>query len=751
MRLHRSLRRLVLITALLSIAAYAVAAGSAMIALLGLPGAVALWWAGALPQARLAPRIVINIGLLLVIVLAAAASVAGPAFGVETVANLIVALILGKLFDWRTARDAAQILTLSVFLAVAAALTSLQLALALLLIPLTPLVILTAMVYQLSAGQELAQAEASRLVPANAPAHGIGVAAGPGAARQLRWVATLALGLIVVSGVVVFIITPRGISPGVFSGLESPAVGRKVDFAETVRLGRGGLISESQRVVMDMEVSDTDGVPMGGPDRIFYLRGAVLGTYDNGVWTRSRDSVSKDTVGQGGPQAPIKFKGHDSGPALEQRITLRNAGESRPYLFAVQRPFEWRIDEPVRLMYNIDEGIVRVGDAPPQLSYTVTSTLHISPRAEAAQAAHEDVQYLPVGLGFDSPVVTALTGEVLAAAGLDATVRARTASEIASIVHEIRRYLSEEYAYTLDVQRAEGEPIEWFLTEGRRGHCEYFASAMAAMCRSVGLGARVVTGYVAAEYNEASQTYVVREANAHAWVEVNHGDIDNPQWRTHDPSPVADVRRIHSPKPTLLARLRRWTDAIEHFWVTSVVTYDSGTRSRLLGAPSGSPLPMLSEFEERVEGLRRSGWPGLAKALLMGVGVFAGALVVLLGIPAALRRAPLGRGPRARGAAAELEQPAEGLYHDLLVAMQAVGAPKPRWRPVLTHAMELATEAPEIGAAAASVAGLYYRARFGNRPLAPEEADSAREHLRTILDSVRDGGLPQAASPSNPT
>src|SRR5690606_7106589 len=101
MRFHRSLRRLTLLTAMLAIAAYAVAASSAAVALIALPAAVAAWWIGAMPVARLVPRIVINIGMLLIIVLAAAASLAGPTFGVEAVANLIVALILGKLFDWR--------------------------------------------------------------------------------------------------------------------------------------------------------------------------------------------------------------------------------------------------------------------------------------------------------------------------------------------------------------------------------------------------------------------------------------------------------------------------------------------------------------------------------------------------------------------------------------------------------------------------------------------------------------------------
>ncbi len=748
MRFHRSLRRLTLLTAMLAIAAYAVAASSAAVALIALPAAVAAWWIGAMPVARLVPRIVINIGMLLIIVLAAAASLAGPTFGVEAVANLIVALILGKLFDWRNSRDAAQVLTLSVFLGVAAALTSLQLGLALLLIPFTPVVILSAMVYQVCAGQELAQQEAGRIAPPGAPAHGVGGAAGAGAAGHLRAVAALALVAILGVAVVVFILTPRGISPGVFAGMDGPAIGRRVDFASTVRLGRGGLLSESQRVVMDVEVTDNEGRPAGGPDQIFYLRGAVLGSYGDGVWTRSEQSVQEDKSLQGGLASSLKLRGQSESSANRvQRITLRRAGEGRPYLFAVQRPVEWRIEEPIALMWNQREGMMRVAsEAPPQLTYTVVSTLtNISPRTEAALRDREAMLYAPAGAGFPSETVNQLTGQTLREAGLDPEIHPRTSAEIASIVHEIRRFLSTNYTYTLDVRRAEGEPIQWFLTEGRSGHCEYFASAMAAMCRSVGIDARVITGYLAAEYNEASGVYVVRESNAHAWVEVNHGDN---QWRTHDPSPAADVRRIHRPEPTLMSRLRRWSDAIEHFWVTSVVTYDSSARSRLLGSDSGRQLAALGELEERVSRLREGGWAGLARAAIVGLGVAVAVFALLLAAPRALGRLRT-RARRARAPGApEAPQRESGLYRDLLVALSAAGAPKPQWRPVLTHARELAADAPALSEAAAGVAELYYRARFGARPLTEPEAASARERLRAMLEVVRENGSPGASPPS---
>src|SRR5690606_8652812 len=62
------------------------------------------------------------------------------------------------------------------------------------------------------------------------------------------------------------------------------------------------------------------------------------------------------------------------------------------------------------------------------------------------------------------------------------------------------------------------DPISYFLLDLKRGHCEYFASGLAFMCLHMGIPARVVTGFVAYDYDENNQQYNVVEANAHAWV-----------------------------------------------------------------------------------------------------------------------------------------------------------------------------------------------------------------------------------------
>ncbi|MDB5295885.1 MAG: hypothetical protein JWO31_1868, partial [Phycisphaerales bacterium] len=104
------------------------------------------------------------------------------------------------------------------------------------------------------------------------------------------------------------------------------------------------------------------------------------------------------------------------------------------------------------------------------------------------------------------------------------------------IAHNIAHHFQSQYAYTLDVTdartRKDQDPILWFLSEdGRRGHCEYFAGAMALLCQDLGLTARVAVGFKCDNYNTFKEQFEVTQAHAHSWVEV----LTPEGWRTFDP------------------------------------------------------------------------------------------------------------------------------------------------------------------------------------------------------------------------
>jgi hypothetical protein len=104
-------------------------------------------------------------------------------------------------------------------------------------------------------------------------------------------------------------------------------------------------------------------------------------------------------------------------------------------------------------------------------------------------------------------------------------------------LERIQHRLQTDYTYSLDFERNRAvDPVIDFLDNQRRGHCEYFASAMAVLARGSDVPARVVAGYRVAE-NSPFGYAVVRQRHAHAWVEAW---VDG-KWVTYDPTPAAGL------------------------------------------------------------------------------------------------------------------------------------------------------------------------------------------------------------------
>ncbi|HEY3115745.1 MAG TPA: transglutaminase domain-containing protein, partial [Chloroflexota bacterium] len=80
--------------------------------------------------------------------------------------------------------------------------------------------------------------------------------------------------------------------------------------------------------------------------------------------------------------------------------------------------------------------------------------------------------------------------------------------------------------------------VSFLIFSSKEGYCDYYATAMAVMLRSVGIPARVATGYVTGEWDPASQSYLVRENDAHTWTEVYFPGYG---WITFEPSGNRDL------------------------------------------------------------------------------------------------------------------------------------------------------------------------------------------------------------------
>jgi hypothetical protein len=100
----------------------------------------------------------------------------------------------------------------------------------------------------------------------------------------------------------------------------------------------------------------------------------------------------------------------------------------------------------------------------------------------------------------------------------------------------IANYLRVRYPYDLDVPATPKgkDAVEDFLFTQKRGYCEHFASAFVVLCRTKGIPARLVTGFLPGEYNALTGLWEVRMHDAHAWAEVF---VPQAGWVPFDPTP----------------------------------------------------------------------------------------------------------------------------------------------------------------------------------------------------------------------
>lgn len=145
----------------------------------------------------------------------------------------------------------------------------------------------------------------------------------------------------------------------------------------------------------------------------------------------------------------------------------------------------------------------------------------------------------------------------------------------------IETHLKQNYGYALTgMTQQRADPISWFLLHERQGHCEYFAGAMVALLSDLGIPARMVAGYSGGSLSIDGEEAVIRDANAHAWVEAWVGDGDT--WTAFDPTPEADIPVLN--RPTGRERLRWAVDWVQSSWDRYVLTFGFGEQVQLVTA-----------------------------------------------------------------------------------------------------------------------------------------------------------------------
>lgn len=795
--------RLSLATATLGVLCYAASENRGTIAVMaGLAALLSLVMVSARPPRRL-PRLALNLlviaaGVNTALAVFTGSSLLGAGEGdlVSSLTDFLAVIVLIKMLDRGRPRDEAQLLCLSIFVVIGAVLTSNALLLGITMIAYVPTAIATAVLWQLHAGT-FAQREAAERVrgPARAglmpepPTTAVHPALGRAPIRATLGVLT---GLALLGAGGLFVLMPRTLANQAMGTWNLAGSGARTDFTPEITLGQSGILSVSEEQVGEVVVTDGNGRARELTTGPLYLRGAALDEYvpETGQWRRreregsgSAQSVFRpfrsgamvtnvpggrglDVTGGAGGEA-------EAGGELVQQITLRNAGPGRAALLAAWRPREVTFENTARVEFDADVGLIAQLDAPRpgRLAYSVRSWADAGGAAESEPAAapggreaarrdaHGAATAAPTG-PFAAGPVRELAVRILAEDRLPSDLREADAAAIRRGARAIERYLRLNFAYSLEMVAPEAgqDPIVMFLTQTRRGHCEYFAAAMAGLLQSVGVESRVVTGYVVAEFNPLSGAYVIRRADAHAWVEARVGGAEAgrpARWETFDPTPPSSL------PPSVRAGLANWVsdlrqvwEAVELAWIERVVSFEQTTASRRVDLVAAGMAARQRVFAVRraidqAVAKVRATVPGLGRGAALGVLALlaAGATVAAWSLGRAFWTLTRGRLLRA-GARPHAGGPRVRFYLRLLDLLREAGVPKPEGRPPLKHARALLTAG--YPARAAELAGelgeRYYRIRFGGAAETREDERDADGRLAELAALLRTPPAPRPAA-----
>lgn len=224
--------------------------------------------------------------------------------------------------------------------------------------------------------------------------------------------------------------------------------------------------------------------------------------------------------------------------------------------------------------------------------------------------------------------------QVLAEAGVEGA----NAFVIASALE--RHLLSGKFTYTLDLRPPDNpdlDPIEDFLINQRRGHCQYFASALLVMMRQSRIPGRIVVGYRPNELNKLGEYFSVKQSDAHAWVEgyFDRSDLENTElapwlgeaqhyWVRFDPTPDSDEGS------GIVEQKGQAMDYAEKLWKDYVVEGQKLSGENSLYAPvAQNSKGAYEQAAERLANLRRNLEEGRLFSSSGGIG-FAWPLFILI-------------------------------------------------------------------------------------------------------------------------
>jgi transglutaminase-like putative cysteine protease len=514
--------------------------------------------------------------------------------------------------------------------------------------------------------------------------------------------------------------------------LSHPHAGRMVGFSDKVDLGQVGVLRSDPSIALRFELAGRENPP---PRLILRFRGTAFDKYNGKSWERTVKDKLVDATREGGSLDVYPIVRH-ADPAHDLTISINLEPIDPPVVFLPPHTISLHLTpvEPSMLSDRVKlqrgpEGEFRYdGSDGRGLRYEAFIGAEGESSAEIVRPV-DQARYLEVPPDLPSRIGT-----------LAHTWADRETTQQAK-AHAIEEHLRKEYRYDINSPSSgTAQPVDDFLFSSKRGHCEFFSTAMAVMLREVGIPSRNVTGFVGGTYNRFGKYYAVREGDAHSWVEAYIGDQPRPHWTTFDPTPPAGAQPLED-TTGFFVYMRDAIEALSAKWSSVVVGYDLHTQIQLFEDMKSGYDSIRKKTGTNHGGLER--WTRPSPLAAAGI---------MLAIAIAYVWRELQR--RKRVADAEEDAPqqegnalaATTLYRLLEAALSARGILRPASLPPLRHALELTRDDHPLAPEVLALTHVYLDSRFGGRTLTENDV---RAFERRVKD-VRQRPIEERNDPESP-
>lgn len=365
---------------------------------------------------------------------------------------------------------------------------------------------------------------------------------------------------ILLTAALIFISVPRLGGSYFSSGFLSTGELRS-GFSDEVRLGRVGEIKLDGSPVMTVRVLNRDISDLPYP---VYWRGVALDEFDGESW---RSGSAGYRIYKPGPDGRVSVGGGSewgSGDVIEQEIITEPLDTD--VLFSANVPVGFG-SVPGGRVAAVNDSYSLHDRVSSRIKYYALSDIIVPSPLELRNVGPADPDNMEAYLQLP-PLGDRVEELALEITSPDTGVYDKVVS--------VRRYLLTNYTYTRTLGRGGSVyPLEEFLFVRKEGHCEYFATAMAVLLRAAGIPSRVVNGFIGGAPNVHGNFFLVRESDAHSWVEVffpGHG------WVTFDPTPEGRAGADAGAFPLLASYL----DYLRYRWNRYIIDFSRGDQLRLL-------------------------------------------------------------------------------------------------------------------------------------------------------------------------